>query len=76
MDNKNFELQQEPYESRNFFLTRVKMVEKIIEHFNLDPFSANVIASSIILKLKTGQIFTYDIEKSIQLIFPKISTLL
>jgi hypothetical protein len=76
MDNITFELKQEPYETRNFFTIRVKMVEKIIERFNLEPQYANVLASAIILKIKTGQIFTYDIETSIKSIFPIISNLL
>jgi hypothetical protein len=64
---------QEPFESIGFYKLRSQMIKIMIEHFpKLSPQSLDVISNSIISKIQTGQIFNYDLETTIKIVFPVI----
>jgi hypothetical protein len=64
---------QEPFEMTGFYSLRLKMVKLMIENFpKLSQQSLDVLSNAIISKIQTGQIFSYDLEKAISLIYPVI----
>jgi hypothetical protein len=65
---------QEPFETNTNYSFRLTIIDLISNEFpTLSPSSILVLSSAIISKLFTGQIFNYDIEQLIDLVFPVIS---
>jgi hypothetical protein len=65
------QVNQEAYESIGFFKLRTQLVKLMIENFpQLSVQSIDVLSHSIISKIQFGQIFSYDLENTIKIVFP------